>query len=120
MCINNEEKVYGGKYGIITESNLQKLIDMGANRWQKAGRDRLYLSGAGAKIMGLEIERYNTGNISGAYLNDEKISNSAAKRIIGTYEDAYIDLTNGRLCVSDRAYYKDEFTEAMKQYITVA
>lgn len=116
MCINSEEKVYSGQYGSITESNLRKLIDMGASRWQKAGRDRLYLSGAGAKIIGLELNFYNTGNISSACLNDEPISNSAARRVISTYRDAYIDLTTGKLCGVD-GRYADEFTEAMTKFI---
>lgn len=121
--METNEKVFGGKYGTITESNLEKLIDMGANRWTKAGRDRLYLSGAGAEIMGLEVDRYKTGNISSACLNGVGISNSKAGRLMGAYQTAYIDLESGRLFVSDRPHLQDEvemFREAMAEYITVA
>ncbi len=113
------EKVFGGKFGTITESNLEKLIEMGANRWQKAGYDRLYLSGAGAKLMGLELYFYKSGNVSSAYLNNEKISNCESHRITGTYSKAYINLETGKV-YGVEGKYADTFMKALSAYVIVA
>lgn len=113
------EKVFGGKFGTITESNLEKLIEMGANRWQKAGYDRLYLSGAGAELMGLERYYYNSGNVSSAYLNNEKISNSESHRIASTYSRAYINLETGKVCGVE-GKYAEAFINALSTYIIAA
>ena len=51
-----QEKVYGGEVATITESNLNKLISMGATRWTKYNKDRLYLSKAGKNIINLVVE----------------------------------------------------------------
>lgn len=76
---------------------VEDLIAMGAKRWQKAGYDRLYLNNAGIKLAGLEISRYNTGNISLAKLNGEKVSNTKGSRMASIVERAFIDLTTGKL-----------------------
>lgn len=90
-----------------SESGLDKLLTMGANRWTKGGHDRLYLSRCGAQIMNLEIECYKTGNISSAVLNGEKISNAEASRIISAYANAYIDLSNGKVYGASGRYASD-------------
>lgn len=83
-----------------TEEGLQKikkLEKMGAVRWTQYGHDRLYLNKAGSKLAGLEISRYNTGRVSLAKLDGEKIPNSRGGLIAGTVEDAYIDLTDNKI-----------------------
>lgn len=76
---------------------VEDLMAMGAKRWQKAGYDRLYLNNAGLKLAGLEISRYNTGNVSSAKLNGEKVSNTKGSNMASIVERAYIDLTTGKL-----------------------
>lgn len=76
---------------------VEDLIAMGAKRWEKAGYDRLYLNKAGLKLAGLEISRYNTGNVSLAKLNGEKFSNAKGSRMASIVERAYIDLTTCKL-----------------------
>lgn len=76
---------------------VEDLIAMGAKRWEKAGYDRLYLNNAGLKLAGLEISRYNTGNVSLAKLNGEKVSNAKASRMASIVERAFVDLTTGKL-----------------------
>lgn len=93
---------------------VEDLIDMGAKRWQKAGYDRLYLNNAGIKLAGLEVSRYNTGNISNATLKGEKISNSAAGRIIGSLNKAYINLSTGKLVYTNN-FDRDEIEEVMAE-----
>ncbi len=74
---------------------IEDLEAMGARRWTKAGYDRLYLNKAGLKLAGLELSRYNTGNISFATLNGEKISNTKGGEISYIVGKAFIDLTTG-------------------------
>lgn len=51
-----------------------------AKEWIKGTYHRIYFSDM-YWLSGLEIEKYNTGSISSAKLNGEKISNSSAKSI---------------------------------------
>ncbi|MBR1750916.1 MAG: hypothetical protein IJ740_08560 [Ruminococcus sp.] len=113
-------KVYGGQYGTITEKSIDELQSMGAKRWTKNGHDRLYLSGAGAKIMGLEVSTYKSGNISSATLNGEGISNSEALRIMSAYSNAYIDLQTGSIRdinkFGGRQEYREMFVDKMSKW----
>lgn len=98
------------------KSGIDKLMDMGANRWTKGGHDRLYLSKIGAEIMGLDCDYYKTGRVNGATLNGEKISNADACRVMSAYANAYIDLKDGTLHgVSGR--YAEDFSEKIAAYI---
>jgi len=55
----------------------------GGKLWEKHGKCRVYFEGAYiANDYGLEWTRYNTGNISSASLNGERISNSECRRIL--------------------------------------
>lgn len=85
-----------------------RLLDMGGNLWEKAGHSRIYLNNL-AHLYGLEISRYNTGNISHATLDGEKISNNSARKILGSLYDAkvWFDRTNGTFGtrgLTDEAY----------------
>jgi len=75
------------------EYRLQQL----GNRWQKNGMDRIYFNGL-AEWYGLRCTYYNTGNISSATLNGERISNNSARKIgaaIG-WGKVWFDLNTGR------------------------
>ena len=82
----------------LNTSTAEKLIDMGCREWQKGDHHRIYFNWHTdevlAEFFGLVINRYKTGNISSAYLNGEKISNSEARRIIGT--NPYYDVNADR------------------------
>ena len=78
----------------IEIEKIQELIkDDSNNLWEKYNKRRLYLDVA--KIVNLEVDRYNTGNISSAYLDGEKISNSKASKYL--QGKAYIDLNTNVL-----------------------
>lgn len=79
-------------------TTIEKLIEMGAKRWTKNGKDRLYLNGAISAIVKLEYSTYNTGNVSSATLGGEHISNSEARRILASASTMYIDLKNDGIC----------------------
>ncbi|MCM1225591.1 MAG: hypothetical protein NC548_65230 [Lachnospiraceae bacterium] len=101
----------------ITQENLNALIEMGANRWTKGGHDRLYLSGCGDKLIGLECDYYKSGNVSCATLNGEKISNAEVFRVRNTYDRAYIDLKDGGICgISRESKYHDSFLEKINAF----
>tara|TARA_B100000900_G_scaffold414938_1_gene443132 strand:- start:364 stop:660 length:297 start_codon:yes stop_codon:yes gene_type:complete len=79
---------------IIELTLIQNLIEDKANNlWEKYNKRRLYLDFA--KIVNLEVDRYNTGNISSAFLEGEKISNSKAYKYL--QGKAYIDLNTNTL-----------------------
>ena len=78
----------------IEIKKIQELMkDESHNLWEKYNKRRLYLDFA--KIVNLEVDRYNTGNISSAYLEGEKISNSKAYKYL--QGKAYIDLNTNVL-----------------------
>ena len=79
---------------IIESTIIQNLIeDESNNLWEKYNKRRLYLDFA--KIINLEVNRYNTGNISSAFLDGEKISNSKAYKYL--QGKAFIDLNTNTL-----------------------
>lgn len=78
----------------IELTTIQELLkDESNNLWEKYNKRRLYLDFA--KIVNLEVDRYNTGNISSAYLEGEKISNSKASKYL--QGKAFIDLNTNTL-----------------------
>jgi hypothetical protein len=81
----------------ITETKIEELQKLGFKRWTKNGKDRLYIN---ATSLGLTYTTYNTGNVSSASFAGEHISNSAARRMLGS--KTYIDLVQG-VVVSDNA-----------------
>lgn len=62
------------------EITVEALVKVGGREWQKAGRHRVYFQDC-ARWYGLEVNRYNTGNISSARLDGDTISNSHARQI---------------------------------------
>jgi len=101
----------------LTETTIQNLIAKGASRWTKGDRNRLYLNGAAKKIVGLETEHYNSGNIRSATLKGEKISNSRATQILDNIFSAYIDLTTGNLYGRARSNSMDLLRAALDDLI---
>lgn len=73
----------------FTAADIDRMLEVGGNRWQKNGMDRVYFNGL-ASWYGLETTRYNSGNICGATLNGESISNNRARKIIDSLYNAKI------------------------------
>jgi len=67
-----------------TEQTVKILTEQfGGKHWENYGHNRVYFDGADiASRQGLEWGNYNSGNISSARLNGEKISNSECRRIL--------------------------------------
>jgi hypothetical protein len=79
----------------MKDATIKKYEAAGFKRWTKNGLDRLYID---AEALGLEVERYGTGNVKSATWQGEKVSNADARRILAS--KAYIDVETGELHVS--------------------
>ncbi|MER7131320.1 hypothetical protein [Streptosporangium saharense] len=75
---------------------VETMTAIGGNRWTKSGHDRVYLNDW-ADLAGLEINHYNTGNISSAFYQGERISNSQAYKLLGCIDKVWFDAATGRL-----------------------
>lgn len=60
----------------------EQIEAIGGNRWQRNGRDRVYLNNW-HELIGLYVEHYKTGNISYSELDGEKISHRRAAFLAG-------------------------------------
>lgn len=98
----------------MTETMIKKLEAKGFKRWTKGEHDRLY---ANVEDFGLELHHYNSGNISGATLNGEKISNSYGAEIKRN-TSIYLNVNGGELYLTDRA--NDEIVANVKAAIAEA
>lgn len=81
---------------------IRALVEMGGNEWKKGDYHRIYFNDLGSRL-GLTVTRYNTGNISGARLDGERISNSEAGRILGRLAEikVWVDVPAQRLMVKN-------------------
>lgn len=98
----------------MTETMIKKLEAKGFKRWTKGEHDRLY---ANVENFGLELHHYNSGNISGATLNGEKISNSYGAEIKRN-TSIYLNVNDGKLYLTDKA--NDEIVANVKAAIAEA
>ena len=100
-----------------THEIVEKLVKIGGSEWKKNQMHRVYFNDFSERL-GLHVEHYNTGNISGATLNGERISNSEAKRIIGRLNElkVWYDMTTGKLMFKNDA--TEGVTEEERKIIT--
>lgn len=79
---------------------VEQLVAVGGSEWQRGDKHRVYFNDL-ASLYGLEVSRYNTGNISGARLNGEEISNGQARKLISTLQVAKLwwDVPTGKFMV---------------------
>lgn len=69
--------------------DAQTLQQIGGSLWEKNGMRRIYFNDL-PSLFGLNVSRYNSGNISGAALDGGKISNTRAREICGALADSKI------------------------------
>lgn len=98
----------------ITAENLEAI---GGRRWIKGGHDRIYFNNW-PELIGLEINRYKTGNISCAFLDGELISNRQAGLLLNMINKVYWDIQAGHLCIQwasgeSRIMTRDELKQAI-------
>jgi len=68
-------------YGLRQAWMETRLIAAGGKLWEKHGYRRIYFNNLPA-LYGLEYDTYNTGNISAAWVDGERVSNSEGRRIL--------------------------------------
>lgn len=66
----------------MTTYTAEQITSIGGNLWERGTKRRVYLNDW-PTLIGLDIERYNTGNIRHATLDGETISNSRAHKLLG-------------------------------------
>ena len=76
----------------LNDTQIKALEDKGFKRWTKGTMDRLYIN---ANTLGLEVERYKTGNVKYAEYRGERISNTRGSEML--YAKTYIDIATGKL-----------------------
>lgn len=81
--------------GHLTDQQIAKLEAAGGKRWQKYGKDRIYIN---TTELGLEVSYYKTGNVSSASWQGEGISNADGRRLLAS--KVYVDVATGELSVS--------------------
>ena len=97
------------------EAAKVEMLEARFSRWTKTGYDgkkydRIYFN---AEDLGMKVEYYNSGNVSGASIDGEKVSNSEAKRILGS--KAFLDLTTGKLHIDDKM--EEYFGEKIRAFV---
>jgi hypothetical protein len=101
------------------ELTAENLIAVGGNRWTKGAYDRVYFDTADVlRFAGLEVTRYNTGNISTAVWRGEFISNSQAGKLLGSIDKFWFDLTDGSFW--HRGGYSESRVATRDEIVTAA
>lgn len=59
---------------------MERLVAVGGNLWERGEMKRVYFNNL-EELYGLELDHYNTGNISRAKVDGEKISNNSARQL---------------------------------------
>lgn len=74
------------------------MVAIGGRRWQKNGMDRVYLNeDIWSGMTGIDVSRYNSGNICGATLDGHAIANGRAGRLLAAVDKVYFDAADGQL-----------------------
>ena len=84
---------------------IDQCIHMGAKRWSKGGRDRLYVDRMMFAVCDIDIHRYKTGNISSCTVDGESISNCDARRLLDM--SIYVDLADGKIYSRVHSHVQD-------------
>ena len=93
--VKDAAKALASSLGIDSRSREDRIIELGS-LWENYGKRRVYFNDLEDRVF-TALERYNTGNVSYAELDGEKISNSRAKKIMGdlAWGKFWYDLDDG-------------------------
>ena len=98
----------------ITDNQVEKILSMNAGKiWEKYGKRRVYIQIETA--LNIDVQYYNTGNISSASMNGEGISNSKAQKILSG--KCFIDLNDENNIVFSE-WSSIELVELLEDYFT--
>lgn len=80
------------------EQIIEKLEAMGASRWTKYGKDRMYFNRyTFMENAGFEYHMRKTGSISEAYVSGIRVSNAEGVRILYGFDCTYLNLETMQL-----------------------
>lgn len=87
---------------MTTQAAYIKALKQIGSEWQKGNLHRIYFNNL-ATWYGLEVEHYNSGNISAAWIDGEAISNSRAKHLDTTlrFGKVYYDVNAAKFCAQN-------------------
>jgi len=98
--------------------NTEKMLTIG-KEWINGNNHRIYFNDL-AKLLGLVVEKYNTGSISYAELNGQKISNSSASKMISNlyYAKVWFDFTTEKF--ESKNISSDDFNTIVEKIKEIA
>lgn len=96
----------------LTDTQIAKLEDLGGSRWTKNDKDRVYFD---VESLGLDVERYRSGNVRSAMLGIAEISNSEANRLLRC--KAYVDVATGEAVVQNRGKAHDDTVDIIATHL---
>lgn len=68
---------------LTKEQKIEKLIELGGNRWTKAGKDRIYFNQPVLEeLLNIKNTYNNSGSLSGFWMEGELISNTRGNKIL--------------------------------------
>lgn len=81
----------------MTKYTVEQLEQVGGKLWEKGNMRRVYFNNL-AEWYGLTTKHYNTGNISYAEVDGERISNSSARELSYnlSWGKVWYDFTDGK------------------------
>ena len=82
----------------MTTTTTTQLTQAGGREWQSGDRHRVYFNDLASRWPRLQVTQYNTGNISSATLDGERISNTRASRLLTDLDTGklYFDVVDGQ------------------------
>lgn len=124
MYVKDRQKIFGNGIRALFDIREvarmdQAILSKFGNRWThpSTGEVRYYMDPIKAmEIGGLELVFYNTGNISGAWLDGNKISNAEGRRMLNSIYKVYV--TEGGKAVVQINQYGRQYPEFAKKIET--
>lgn len=92
------------------------LTEKGLTVWEhpRTGEKRIYLNKVAHELLGIEIDRYNTGNISKFMMDGEKVSNSYGYSILGALDKVYYDVAKKKIVLSTKNRASEDIAERLE------
>jgi hypothetical protein len=102
---------------VLTADNIKAI---GGNEWIRGSYHRIYLNDW-HQYAGIEITRYNTGNISSASLGGRSIANGRAYGLLDAVSKVYFDVTDGHLYVQHHGAdaYEIRYLNGERNYVNL-
>ena len=93
------------------------LTEKGLTVWEhpRTGEKRIYLNKVAHELLGIEIDRYNTGNISKFMMDGEKMSNSYGYSILGALDKVYYDIAKKKIVLSTKNRASEDVAERLEE-----